>query len=405
MSASALSPELSLILACAHVRARDAKIAAQITPLYADIDWGRFLQLVQRHRVVPLVWKNLSELPAHLSRLVPPEIMNRLEQAYLANSYHILNRARELVQLDDLLKRESIHYLVLKGLPIGLRYYGDPSLRQVGDIDLLVRENDLAHVQRALKRIGFQEAPAEGLHTKVQCYLYRRYLTHHIIYRHPDTGTTLEVHWRLCTNPYLLPLDPLESEHFEDLPLGDITLRAMPDEDLLIYLCVHGDNHAWTLLKWQFDLPQILAARPNLDWAKVLYRAKEQGNSRSLHVGLLLARRLYGVSLPERVVRELEDDRLACTRIGHICPLLNETEESKDQPIQKVMFNLSYTLRMRKGIQYKRFVLLSYCLRPRDWQLIKLPDSLFPLYLLLCPFLILARCLQRWQVRIWKSGK
>lgn len=67
-------------------------------------------------------------------------------------------------ELHDLLTENAIPYVILKGAA-SASYYPTPILRTMGDVDFLVKEQDLKRTGELLERIGFQpEADTGGIH-------------------------------------------------------------------------------------------------------------------------------------------------------------------------------------------------------------------------------------------------
>lgn len=70
----------------------------------------------------------------------------------------------EHTELHDLLTENGIPYVILKGAA-SASYYPTPILRTMGDVDFLVKEQDLKRTGELLERIGFQpEADTGGVH-------------------------------------------------------------------------------------------------------------------------------------------------------------------------------------------------------------------------------------------------
>ena len=69
----------------------------------------------------------------------------------------------------------------------------------------------------------------------------------------------LELHWRLTSNPLLMPTDAATLwSRSEQVRVAGANLSTLPDEDLFLYLCVHGSVHMWFRLKWLVDIAALL---------------------------------------------------------------------------------------------------------------------------------------------------
>ena len=107
--------EYSLLLSCCRARVREADTAAQ-SRLADGLDSGRFLELVERHLVGPLVWHNLRQHPAGT---FDPALMASRSAGYRENAFSELAVTGETLKLHRLLSESAIPHCVLKGLPIG----------------------------------------------------------------------------------------------------------------------------------------------------------------------------------------------------------------------------------------------------------------------------------------------
>ena len=87
---------------------------------------------------------------------------------------------------------------------------------------------------------------------------------------------------------------------------GGTSLRALPAEELLLVLCVHGCRHLWVRLKSVCDVAALVSREERLDWERVFREAHAAGARRMLALGLALARDLVGAVLPPEVSRRVD---------------------------------------------------------------------------------------------------
>ncbi len=111
-----------------------------------NVDWRDVYSESVFQAVMPLVFTD--------NKFIPSEI----ENSYQNNNFSILarNMAREQehVQLDRMMKSESIQYVILKGCA-SARYYPNPILRPMGDVDFWVNERDFNRAGHVLKENGY----------------------------------------------------------------------------------------------------------------------------------------------------------------------------------------------------------------------------------------------------------
>ena len=87
-----------------------------------------------------------------------------LKKAATENAVSAFRYLAETRRLCDLLQQAGVPVRVLKGVPLSQRVFNDPSLRDVGDIDLLIAPGMEETADRILLADGFRRSdPAARL--------------------------------------------------------------------------------------------------------------------------------------------------------------------------------------------------------------------------------------------------
>jgi hypothetical protein len=86
---------------------------------------------------------------------------------------------------------------------------------------------------------------------------------------------------------------------------------GIPDDEMLLLLCVHGTRHQWSSLKWVCDVAAFIEIGRGLNWEHILEEAERLGIRRMLWIGLLLANGLMESCLPEEVSDKIGNDPVA----------------------------------------------------------------------------------------------
>jgi hypothetical protein len=157
-----LRPEAQLLLALARPRptAGQRSWIQQFLAAHCDeLDWGYFLDQACRHAVLPLVGRNLLRLRLRQSEDGRPLVPYRwiYTYAYYGNRNRNLALADEYAGVLRQLNDSGVDYAVRKGPVLLERVYGDPGARRIGDLDLLVRQQDLAALEPGLRDLGYQQ--------------------------------------------------------------------------------------------------------------------------------------------------------------------------------------------------------------------------------------------------------
>jgi hypothetical protein len=215
-----------------------------------------------------------------------------------------LQQHREFKRLARAVEPLGIRLLVLKGLHLASSVYPKAWLREMNDIDVLVRLADVVAVAEAAITLGYRPVQECDLHEAMPTW-------HHLprfINPHTTPHTHLEVHWRLA------PESDLPRVNSDDLwrraepnPLAPNAWQLSP-EDVLLHVCAHAAHlHALDQgLRPLCDVRALLAAHgQTLDWAVVASRSAEWGCDRGVALVLRLAHRLLDAEIPESAFRHL----------------------------------------------------------------------------------------------------
>src|SRR3989440_2986332 len=379
----AARPENELLLLCARAGVGEDD-AARIKSLAAEaLDWNYLFRLAQRHAVLPLLHRSISE---HARDFAPQPFRQKLRDKFRENATRNLLLAGELVRISRLFESEGVHVLAYKGPALAVSAYGDLSLRRFVDLDIIVRARDVRRAGELLRSLGF--GLSDGLSESQEKFLLRR--QHNIAYTRDAGRFIIELHWGLASEKFAeLPLSEEVWERAETVAFGGGEVRSLSTEDLLLALCVHGTKHLWERLAWVCDVAELLNSRASLDWGSVLRRAQDSRTERMLLLGLSLASGLLKATLPESVRRAIRDDPTTDTLSGSVAEKLFAGAEFEPYGFAaSVRFNLSARRRLREKIRY-----FSFILTPTDGDLaaLSIPPGLSFVYYLLRPVRLLRK--------------
>jgi len=368
-SSSARSEWPLLLTACtdlppSEVRTRVSKLVGP------QIQWDILLTLAERHGVQPLLAKTLSSVADH----VPADVMGRLRQSYQANLHKSLLLSRELIRILEVLSSAGIDVMPYKGLVLAEAVYGDIALRQAGDIDLLIRANDLKRIREALCQLGY--APHLSL-SDVEEHFYLK-SGYELAFDGAAGKNLLEVQWAVQPRFYAVDVDMAGMfQRATKVTAAGAEVTSPCTEDLFLLLALHAAKHVWGRLIWLCDLARI-SVLPGLDWEQIGTQARELGIARILRVTFLLSQSLLGSSIPgaadEALPRDPGAQALTSEIEHHICA-------EKTYEVESVSyFRLMLRLRERRRDRLRFLTRLAFTPGPSEWAAVRLPQPLFPLY-------------------------
>jgi Uncharacterised nucleotidyltransferase len=382
--ASEVPDEFRLLLLCARTRVEPQQRELIRALDLKDLDWGFILDKARSHALIPLLYRNVSELCADR---VPPAVFEQLESAYTTNAERNLVLTSELIKLLRNLESAGISAVPYKGPALAVLAYGDVKLRKFYDLDVIIRPRDIIPAKSLLEAHGYEWRPFRGQATgRKEARNFRFW--HEYNFVHPDTQTNVDLHWRISSRRFPFDID-LEAlwEGLKPARLLDEDIRVFPPEVLLLFLCVHGSKDLWwRRIGWICDIAELLASSPDLDWSYSYGLATQTGARRMLLLGLALARELLQTPLPEQVSAWIQADNVLQALVKHTRDRLFDQQTSPYEILEKQRFRIIVRERLRDRIPiYRHSAEVILAPNIKDRELVKLPEALSALYYLVRP--------------------
>jgi Uncharacterised nucleotidyltransferase len=375
-------PEFRFVLAGCGVRTHATASSELSSVRDSTIDWERVLRIAEHHGVGPLVYQGLQGM----RDVVPQPILDELRRRYESNARRNLVFVAELFRVLDCLEAHGIEAIPYKGPVLAEGMYGDLALREFSDLDVLIRPQNVSRAKQALKVL--QYAPSLRLSPiEERAYIRSGY---EFTFDGPLGKNLLEVQWAIV--PHFFAVDFVLEEFFarsSHANLGGRKVRTLWPEDLLLALCVHAAKHAWTRLCWLRDIAAM--TQQPLQWDLLFRRAREVGIQRILDISFLLASRLLGASVPEDTAAGLRGDGVAAELADEIAAHLSESDGYRTDSIE--YFRLMLRSRERPSDRLRLVSRLALTPSVNEWQLVRLPEALFPFYRLVRMYRLASRFL------------
>jgi len=378
------SAELTLVVACSRWPFNKSVEREIQTRAAAPIDWSRFLDWVRRNRIAPLVYYNLRQTG---SPLIPETVVARIQSEAAKNARRVLIQVAEAARITRLLADAGIRSMIIKGPVLSLLAFGDLTLRESQDIDVVIDPARLLDVDRLMVQAGYRRITPEVELALFQYKIYQRWRCQFRYYL-DSLDLFLEVHWRLTSNSLLMPSDATKLfSCSKEVSVGGASFRTLADEELFLYLCVHGSVHIWFRLKWLADIAALLQRlRPEII-ERIARRAQSLGLNRPFHAALILAHGLMAAPVPSDVLAKTCGDQATRKLVVAGCKALN-WRGSPGEPSETPWFNtwLSWhAFRLKPGFRYRVRELQDQLFSPEDWARVRLLEQLYFLYLPLRP--------------------
>lgn len=307
--AGSLTREETFLWDCARFWRHPASLA-----IPDSLDWERVVAVAIANRMPTLL----------LAVLTQRGMMADLPEA---RQLELATAARKLAESAAVMSESLRHYLrraaaqridtvVLKGLSVSINVYGDPAMRPGGDIDILVRPQDVEPSLLILDEMGIGRYWPNLLDDAY-------YARHHLHQQRctPDLKIWYEIHWALDHPLSLLTLD-YEAIMGRTTPgelLGE-PVRDLAPHDLILALAIHLVKHAVylpsvverpdlariiladSMLMYYVDVAEAIARfGPRIDWQQLIDTAREGGAADIVGAVLRACARLFGSAVPATV--------------------------------------------------------------------------------------------------------
>lgn len=394
------TPELELLLCCARASLEPGHVQRLRALLAEPLDWERLHELARQHGLLPLLYWHLNAAAADV---VPPERLEPLRAAFVANAAQVLALSGELLEILRLFEEQEIAAVAYKGPLLAQQLYGNVALRPAGDLDLVLRRADFRRARELLLARGYR--PRIELEPAGEELLMRaRY--HEIFDRLAHAPLTVELHWAFTNGDFAVQLNfEALTERLERTALLGQSLASFAREDLLLLLCIHGSKHRWKRLEWISGVAEVLRAPGEIDWPRVQRLARECRSRRMLLLGAFLAHTLLEAPLPAELVRRMEADRW----VGRLTEQVRQRlAQDAGEPVSTgllphgVLFHLQLTDRLQDRLRFLGYFLSTP--DPERWVVRPVGGRALPLHMLFRPFQLGRTFIWR-RLRRWNSPK
>lgn len=380
--------EIEVLLICARTSVDSEKANRLKVLLEAGLEWEKLLQMATRHKVIPLLYWNLNTI---CSEAVPENILAQLQNSYYTYARRNLFLSGELVRLLSIFEAEGIQALPFKGSILAASAYGNLSLRQFCDLDILVRETDIEKAKALFLAEGYRmKIERIEVTPEQEAAFVRSQNIYHLVreaaypFIHEQKKVLAELHWGIVPKYFSFRLDSQEMwENLEQVSIAGKNVSNLSPENALLMICGHGTKDCWRQLARICDVAELIHSHPQLDWTKLMEQAKILGGQRMLGLGLFLAQELLGTTLPDTVLQKIQADSEVKLLATQVCDRLfcNSSNSYKDGNVTR--FHLSTKENLADRLRY----ILRIAITPTtsDWLLLPLAKSPTFLYYLLRP--------------------
>ncbi len=376
-----LEAEQELLLLCARTSMDDETEKKIEYLVRSDLNWDYLFQIASKHGLRPLLYWQLHNI---CPDEIPSEFMYNLKEFLSNNAAKNLFFMKEIIDIVKTLNDHHIESVPYKGPILAQQVYGNLTMREFGDLDLFVKQEDVPKIKDILISKGYK--PEFNLNSfQEQNYLKSQ---RELKFIHEIKGIYLELHWKFSGVFLNLPsnAERIFLNKLNTLNIGGIQIPEINPENLVLILSIHNASHKWSRLGWLVDIATLINNQ-KIDWSKVITLSQELSIQKILLINLYLCHFFLDLRLEDNLTNLLHENSV----IMEFNMFINNffSDKSDNSLIENMKTSLKLRERRIDGIND----VFSGIFNPSFYEFnhLDLPSSFFFLYYIYRPLNLLKR--------------
>jgi hypothetical protein len=298
----------------------------------------------------------------------------------------------ELINIMKLLEENNIKAIAFKGPTLSQLAYGDITLRQYVDLDILIEKDNLGKAYDLFLTKSYS-SEIDKKFIKNNLFIDKN---SDIQFVENKKNILLELHWKLFRNKFSNTQNNINIyEEIQSINLNSYNMNIFKNELLLVYLCMHGSKHKWERIEWIADIDKLLRISEDINWKLVVEISKKYNCNKMLNLGLLLSHELYDTPIQIDSIKKNEEKYYKETVKYVLAEMSNIT-------VYKSEFNKNYTsfkfhLNLNENLYNKIYFLKKsfFDLSNSDVNFLYLNEKFFLVHYFIKPFRLLIKYLKK----------
>lgn len=327
--------------------------------------------------MTPLLREHLVEAGAGNA---PPGFLSRLQSEGRESAIRALFLSEELIRVLRAIRQDEVPAIPYKGPVLAARAYGNPTLRQFDDLDIVIPQRFMP--------IVFEQMPALGYLSKLPRGRFAAAdpgaIPGEYVFVHRENRAMIEIHTERTLRHF--PKVPDLNAMIRRATVVQVNGKEVPAfsrEDDLLMLAVHGAKDFWARLIWIADVAELVKLSPPIAWTDLFTRANEMRIGRMLRLALLLPHKILELPLSPQADCEIRKDRMAVRLARQVRSQLFRSTQSLEGVWLRSLYRIGVAEGLWNGLRY--WVRLSTAPAQEDWALLDLPRPLKRSYAILRP--------------------
>ncbi|WP_236636290.1 nucleotidyltransferase domain-containing protein [Pradoshia eiseniae] len=287
-----------------NITDNDRKEASQILK---SIDIDELYRVSYNNEVASIMYPELVQILGH-------KLDKKWESEYLTIKNRISWMMGVFKQLSDELNKANIPIVALKNSGIALGLLDDFGLSPMGDIDTLIKKEDMKQAHEIAQKMGF----AFKFRSVYEKEDFDNALAHGSTeYSYNDnTGQNMwfEMSWRPIDGRWINQAVEPKAETLikSSVLIPNTNVRILSPEDNLLQVSIHTAKHSYIRkpgFRLHLDVDRVVSEN-DINWDDFLKKVYSVNTKTAVYFSLKSAKSLFNTNIPESVLNELKPNKL-----------------------------------------------------------------------------------------------
>lgn len=277
-----------------------------------DFDEDLLMHRLKYHRVTSMVYQHLLKIDG--LHVLSSKMQAQLKEHYYINIYRNLAISSVVKQISNIFKVNHLEIMTLKGAMFIQTIPDYALVREMSDLDIMVKPEKLYQALELLSTLGFEDSDNFRLCKSKRKNWSIQYASNAICLQSQRSNIPpilVELHWQLFSI--------FNQTNWSETDLWKRTKYSSENEvyhlkpvDALLHLCSHLCNDLQIYFYGLVDVDKVLRLwSEELDWLEVVHQAKSKRTLLHLVNILRLSHELLNTPLPEIYFTSLKSYELA----------------------------------------------------------------------------------------------
>ncbi len=335
-----LSREDRLICLCCRLNPNQEEELAIRKSIKQPLNWSYILGQLKEQKVATFFFHTLDKLALTQEAIVPEDALSKLKQTYYSVAEQNLRHYQRLKDLLVFLNNQGLEVILLKGMILAELVYNNLALRQMADVDLLVKREDLKIMKNLLLNFGYKQGSEDSV--------LPRFLENFAgeMYLFKDGFPFLDIHTSLCQYERFKGVIKIDEsdvwQRRQRLNLDKVQVSILSAEDAVLHLCMHlSISHFFHKLSLFCDLREtIIYYEKTFNWNAFIQRAKDYRIHLLVYQSLRLTEFFLGSFIGKDVLEKLKPSRMKVALLNLVLMNKSSSLTSLKDERRKYVFQL-----------------------------------------------------------------